>query len=71
MMTMNYGGTIEDSKQAMKDMGVERAYAVDGGQTAEIVLKGQMFNPVDYRNERFVSDLICFCTALPEDENSR
>ncbi len=69
LMTMNYGGNIEDSKKAMKDMGVERAYAVDGGQTAEIVLNNQMFNPVDYRNERFVSDIICFDTALPEDEN--
>ena len=69
LMTMNYGGNIEDSKKAMHDMGVERAYAVDGGQTAEIVLNNQMFNPVDYRNERFVSDIICFDTALPEDEN--
>lgn len=74
LMTINPGygtgsATIEDSRNIMQAMGVERAYAMDGGQTAEIVIQNRMFNPVDFLNERMVSDIIYFATALPESEN--
>ncbi|MBR5421731.1 MAG: phosphodiester glycosidase family protein [Lachnospiraceae bacterium] len=74
LMNINPGygtgsATIEDSRNIMQSMGVERAYAMDGGQTAEIVINGKMFNPVDFLNERMVSDIIYFATALPEAEN--
>ncbi|MBR5421732.1 MAG: phosphodiester glycosidase family protein [Lachnospiraceae bacterium] len=74
LMNMNFGygtpnGTIADSCKIMKAFNCEKAYALDGGQTAEIVLNNQMFNKVDYGGERYVSDLIWFATALPENEN--
>ena len=75
LMNINPGSgtgsaTIADSREIMQSMGVERAYAMDGGQTAEIVIQGKMFNPVDFTNERMVSDIIYFATALPENENT-
>jgi exopolysaccharide biosynthesis protein len=71
-MTINPGygtgsATIEDSRNIMQAMGVERAYAMDGGQTAEIVIQNRMFNPADFFNERMVSDIIYFATAVPAD----
>ncbi|MCR5250116.1 MAG: phosphodiester glycosidase family protein [Lachnospiraceae bacterium] len=69
LMALHANATIEDSKNIMHDYGCEKAYALDGGQTAEIVLQNKMYNHVDYGNERFVSDIIYFATALPEDEN--
>ena len=74
LMNMNFGfgtpnGTIYDSCLIMQSMGCERAYALDGGQTAEIVLNNKMFNKVDYGGERYVSDIIVFDTAIPRNEN--
>ena len=71
-MTINYtttnpaGGRIADSAQIMNDFGCKNAYALDGGQTAELVMNGKMFNHVDWGNERLVSDIIYFATAVPE-----
>lgn len=48
--------------------GVQTAYNLDGGQTSEIFFQGNMFNRVDWGNERTVSDIIYFATALPEDQ---
>ena len=48
--------------------GVKIAYNLDGGQTSEIFFQGKMFNHVDWGNERPVSDIIYFATALPEDQ---
>ena len=44
---------------------MDKAYTLDGGQTAEIVMMGGPVNYVDYNNERLVSDIIYFATALP------
>ena len=73
LMTINYGygtkgATIMESAQIMYDKGCENAYALDGGQTAEIVWKGVPYNFIDYGNERAVSDIIYFATALPEED---
>lgn len=47
--------------------GVDKAYALDGGGTAEIVVDGKPYNHVDFDIERPVSDIIYFVTALPEE----
>ena len=47
---------------------VYTAYNLDGGQTSEINIRGRMFNRVDWGEERPVSDIIYFATALPESE---
>lgn len=48
--------------------GVKNAYNFDGGQTSEIIFNGNMYNYVDWGNERTVSDIIYFATAIPNEE---
>ena len=72
MMNLNYGyntqgATITETANIMYDKGCRQAYALDGGQTAEIVIDNKVYNAIDYGNERIVSDIIYFATALPED----
>ncbi|MBR0355388.1 MAG: phosphodiester glycosidase family protein [Oscillospiraceae bacterium] len=57
---------INQTAQYIQAKGVEKAYALDGGGTAEIVIDGRSFNHVDFDKERAVSDIIYFATALPE-----
>ena len=48
------------------ELGVTHAYALDGGQTATIVMHDELMNGVDYGGERDISDIIYFATAMPE-----
>ena len=64
---------IEDSKgymgsQAMllQGFGAEKAYALDGGQTAVIVTNDQLINRPSYGYQRMISDIIYFATAIPD-----
>ena len=50
----------------LKELGVDKAYALDGGQTSTIVTGNKLINPVDYGGERETSDIIYFATAIPE-----
>ena len=50
----------------LKELGVDKAYALDGGQTSTIVTGNKLINPVDYGGEREISDIIYFATAVPE-----
>ena len=50
---------------------VIKAYTLDGGQTAEIVMMGGPVNNVDFGNERLVSDILYFATAIPSQEVSQ
>ena len=49
------------------EQGVMTAYCLDGGQTGEVVFKGEPYNYIDFNKERQVSDIIYFATALPEE----
>ena len=48
--------------------GITHAYTLDGGQTATIVMNDQVINHVSYGAERYISDIIYFATAMPENE---
>lgn len=50
------------------EMGVKRAYTLDGGQTTVIALNGELITLPDYSAERQISDIIYFATALPDGE---
>lgn len=50
-----------------QSMGVKDAYAFDGGQTSEIIFNGDIYAHVDTGSERWVSDMLYFATALPEE----
>ena len=48
------------------DMGCEKAYALDGGQTAVIVTNDKLINRPSYGYQRLISDIIYFATAIPD-----
>lgn len=48
------------------EMGVPKAYSLDGGQTAVLAMDGELVNRPDYGTQRKISDIIYFATALPE-----
>ena len=60
--------TINKSAEIIFNKGVDSAYALDGGQTATMVMQGRTVNRVDWDEERTMSDIIYFATALPEEE---
>lgn len=58
--------TVGQFAQRLQEMGIPTAYALDGGQTAAIVMNNQLINTVSYGSQREISDIIYFATALPE-----
>lgn len=60
--------TVTQMADVLVDMGVPTAYALDGGQTAAIVINDQLINKVSYGAQREISDIIYFATAIPDDE---
>ena len=52
----------------LERMGVPKAYTLDGGQTASMIVNGELVNSVEFGNQRAVSDIIYFATAIPEKE---
>lgn len=73
LMTCGFGDwygnvpNINDTARYIQGKGVEKAYALDGGGTAEIVVDGSSYNYIDFDTERPMSDMIYFVTALPEE----
>ena len=76
LMTINHTpdarprATINELARIIYSKNVKKAYTLDGGQTAEIVMMGAPINHVDFGYERIVSDIIYFATALPEEVRS-
>ena len=76
LMTINHTtdarprATINELARFIYSKGVQKAYTLDGGQTAEIVMMGGPINHVDFGYERTVSDIIYFATAIPEEVRS-
>lgn len=60
--------TVKQFAQNLMKMGIPTAYALDGGQTATIVMNNEVINTVSYGFQREISDIIYFATAIPEDE---
>lgn len=59
---------IQTFAERLAEMGVDKAYALDGGQTAVIAMDGETINRVDFDEERRISDIIYFATALPDGD---
>ncbi len=60
--------TVARFAEQMQAFGCQKAYNLDGGQTAVIVTGDQLINRPDYGEQRLISDIIYFATALPEEE---
>lgn len=58
--------TISTFADQMVAFGVEKAYALDGGQTAVVVTNDKLINRPDWGYQRLISDIIYFATALPD-----
>ena len=55
---------IHQFAQRIVQTGCEKAYTLDGGQTAAIALDGELVNHVLYGQQRPISDIIYFATAV-------
>lgn len=60
--------TVEAFSQVIAATGCVNAYCLDGGQTATIVMGGELINRPVYGQQRKISDIIYFATAVPEGE---
>ena len=60
--------TVFELARNLAELGVQKAYTLDGGQTATLVTNGEIVNSISYGSERLISDIIYFATAVPEEE---
>ena len=60
--------TLENFGRTIETFGVQKAYALDGGQTATIAMNNRLINSVVYGSQRNISDIFYFATALPSTE---
>ena len=73
VMTVNFEGpcqktcTLEQAVQYISAKNVQQAYTLDGGQTASVVFDGKLVNRPDWGEERTMSDIIYFASAIPEE----
>lgn len=71
-MTVNFEGpcqktcTMAQAAEYIYAKDVRMAYTLDGGQTSSMVFNGELVNRVDWGNERTMSDIIYFASAVPE-----
>ena len=56
--------TIHQFAERIAQTGCRKAYTLDGGQTAAIALDGELVNHVLYGQQRPISDIIYFATAV-------
>lgn len=59
--------TVATFSQVIASTGCVNAYCLDGGQTATIVMGGELINRPVYGQQRKISDIIYFATAVPEE----
>jgi len=60
--------TVEQFRNNVAATGCRMAYCLDGGQTATIVMNNELVNRPVYGQQRKISDIIYFATAVPEAE---
>ncbi len=60
--------TIAEFAANVESFGVQKAYALDGGQTTVLAMDGKAINDVEFGSQRQISDIIYFATALPDGE---
>lgn len=57
--------TLKGFADNIMELGVEKAYTLDGGQTAVIVMNDRLINSVLGGSQRNISDIFYFATAMP------
>lgn len=61
--------TLHRFGEILQRRGIQKAYTLDGGQTAVIAMNGELINSVLFGYQRKISDIIYFATAIPAKEN--
>ena len=61
--------TVAQFRKNVAATGCIHAYCLDGGQTATIVMNDRLMNRPVYGQQRKISDIIYFATAVPEGGN--
>lgn len=59
--------TVNEFAKNIVATGCRMAYSLDGGQTASIVMNDELINRPVYGEQRNISDIIYFATAIPEE----
>ena len=75
-MSLNHGShearwNVTQFAEHFAEKPVQTAYCLDGGQTGEVVFRGQPYNYIDFGVERTVSDILYFVTAVPSDLSAK
>ena len=75
LLNINWDGdrpraTLPVLTQIIAGKGVQKAYTLDGGQTATMIFNGTTFNRVDWDSERTMSDIVYFATAKDSGEGA-
>ncbi len=60
--------TVAQFQKVVATTGCKMAYCLDGGQTAAVVMNDQLINRPAKGEQRRISDIIYFATAVPEGE---
>lgn len=60
--------TIHTFAEAVSTFNVQSAYALDGGQTGSIAMDGKLMNPTYKREQRRISDIVYFGSAIPNQK---
>ena len=63
-----YRMTINEFANVLANLGVQKAYALDGGQTTVICMEDRLISYPDYGTQRQISDIIYFATAMPNGD---
>lgn len=72
LVTANWEGafyqspTIHTFASVIDTFGVQKAYTLDGGQTGAIAMDGKLMNPTLRGEQRRISDIVYFATAVPD-----
>jgi exopolysaccharide biosynthesis protein len=75
-MSLNYGDlpsqwTVNEFAEHFSEKPVKTAYGLDGGQTAEVVFRGEPYNHVDFDQEREISDILYFASMQSNADRRR
>ena len=60
--------TLKEFSDNLIELGVNNAYALDGGQTTVITMCGDLISRPDFEHQRQISDIIYFATAIPNGD---
>lgn len=58
--------TVERFQKVVAATGCKMAYCLDGGQTATVIMDGELINRPAKGEQRRISDIVYFATAIPE-----